>query len=252
MTVLLVAGWAASLVFAAGITVQIRRFTNVDLLPAPPAKPSAGFSDAHRAGWAGVTVAALAAAALAPSEALRANAGQLFLLASTIGGFLAGSAAPAGFQRIVHPLIACAAAANAGAAVLGAVNGTGWEAVLQTYLTKGKYGAPWGAGDLLMAFLHSVILSFGFRVFAQRALVKRCAPPPAAGTGPGRRSAARIVRFAHALTRRVRAPGTLWRLRAAWSPPPPLGCCSPRPRAPPWACPRSWRWRWRRAASPSR
>ena len=171
---LLVIGWAATLVLAAAATVQIRKFTNVDLLPAAPVAKGAGFSNAHRAGWAAVGAASLLVAALAPAEPARL-AGQLFMLAATIGGFLAGSAAPAAFQKVVHPLIACAGAANVGAAVLGAVNGAGWEAVLRAYLTKGKYGAPWGAGDLLMAFLHSVILSFGFRVFAQRALMRRCA-----------------------------------------------------------------------------
>lgn len=39
------------------------------------------------------------------------------------------------------------------------------------FLTKGV-GAM-GAGDILMSFLGTVILSFGFRVFAQRDLMKR-------------------------------------------------------------------------------
>jgi hypothetical protein len=149
MGVILV-GWASTLVFAASATVQIRKFTNVELLPAPPAAKGAGFCNVHRAGWAAVGAASLLAAAVAPPEAARL-AGQLFMLAATVGGFLAGSAAPAGVQRVVHPLIACAAAANAGAALLGAMNGLGWEGVLRMYLTKGRGGAPWGAGDLLMA-----------------------------------------------------------------------------------------------------
>ena len=33
-----------------------------------------------------------------------------------------------------------------------------------------------GAGDLLMSFLGVVILSFGFRIFGQRRLMKRHAP----------------------------------------------------------------------------
>ena len=173
---LIIVGWASTLVFAAAATVQIRKFTNVELLSAPPAAKSTGFTNAHRAGWAGLGAASLLAAAVAPPEAARV-AGQVFMLAATVGGFLAGSCAPAGVQRVVHPLIACAAAANAGAALLGAINGVGWEGVLRMYLTKGRGGAPLGAGDLLMAFLNSVILSFGFRVFAQRALMKRCASP---------------------------------------------------------------------------
>lgn len=173
---MLVFGWASTLVVAAVTTVQVRKVTNVELLPAPPASKAAGFSDSHRLGWAAVALSSLLTAAVAPPEAARA-AGHTFMLSATVGGFLAGSAAPPAAQRIVHPLIACALAANAGAALLGAVTGAGWEGVLTAYLTKGKAGAAWGAGDALMAFLHSVILSFGFRVFAQRALMRRCVHP---------------------------------------------------------------------------
>jgi putative effector of murein hydrolase len=168
---LLVAGWAATLAVAAVSTVQIRKMARVELLPATPPPPSAGFSDAHRLGWAVGGGVALVMSAAAPAEGARALAAQAFLLAATVGGFLAGSAAPAALQRAVHPLITCALAANAAAALLGAVSGAGWEGTLRLYLTKG-HGAA-GAGDLLMAFLHSVILSFGFRVFAQRALMRR-------------------------------------------------------------------------------
>ena len=169
---LLVFGWAATLTSAATATVQIRKFTNVELLPAPPAVKGAGFTNAHRIGWAAIGAGSLLVASLSSGDTASA-AGQVFMLASTVGGFLAGSAAPAAVQRVVHPLIACAAAANAAAMLLGAISGVGWEAVLRAYLTKGKGGAALGAGDALMAFLNSVILSFGFRVFAQRALLKR-------------------------------------------------------------------------------
>ena len=169
---LLVAGWAATLLVAALTTVQIRKLTNIELLPAPPAAPPAAFPPAVRVGWAATAVASLLVAAMGPPEAARL-AGSAFMLACTVGGFLAGTAAPAGVQKLVHPLIACALAANAGAAVLGSVSGAGWEGVLGAYLTKGKAGAALGAGDFLMSFLHSVILTFGFRVFAQRALMRR-------------------------------------------------------------------------------
>ncbi len=169
---LLLCGWVASLLFAAFITVRIRAVTNVELLPVPPAAKAAGFSLAHRAGWAVALCASLLALAVAPASLQHLAVGA-FMLSATIVGFLAGSATPAGVQKVLHPLIACALFANAAAALAGAMTGAGWEGVLRAYLTKGKAGAALGAGDWLMAFLHSVILSFGFRVFAQRALMKR-------------------------------------------------------------------------------
>jgi len=169
---LLIVGWAATLVVAALTTVQIRKVTRVDLLPAPPARKAAAFTAVHRTAWAALAAGSLLAAAAAPPQAAQL-AGHLFMLSATVSGFLAGSAAPGAVQRVIHPLIACAMAANAGAAVLGAVTGAGWQGVLSAYLTKGFAGASWGAGDVLMAFLHSVILSFGFRVFSQRQLLKR-------------------------------------------------------------------------------
>lgn len=170
VTGLLCVGWLASLLFAAVITVRIREATRVELLPVPPVAKSAGFGTAHAIGWTAVAGCSVAALLLAPDSH---TALHLFLLASTICGFLGGSALPAKVQRVLHPLIACGLVANAAAAAAGAITGTGYDAILGAYLTKGKAGAALGAGDWLMAFLHSVILSFGFRVFAQRALMRR-------------------------------------------------------------------------------
>ena len=158
--------------FAAVTTVAIRRLTSVELLPTPPAKYSGGFTQLHTTGWALLAAASLAAIVAAPGH-LTSTCVQAFMLSATVLGFLVGSSATPGVKNVLHPLITCAAAANAAAYVAGALSGVGWESVLRAFLTKGKAGAPWGAGDLLMAFLHSVILSFGFRVFAQRQLMRR-------------------------------------------------------------------------------
>lgn len=41
---------------------------------------------------------------------------------------------------------------------------------------QGAGGAPLGGGDILMSFLGVVILSFGFKIFGQRRLMRRHAP----------------------------------------------------------------------------
>ena len=177
VALLLCVGFVATLLFAANITVRIRAVTATQLLPQPSLPPVQGFTRAHHAVWAaGWAVGGLALALAPPGTNAAAAALVLFLLASTVVGFLMGSSLPKTVSRILHPLIVCAAFTNASAALAGSLQGAalgGYSSVLRGYLTKGVGGAAWGVGDGLMAFLHCVILSFGFRVFAQRALMKR-------------------------------------------------------------------------------
>ncbi len=84
-------------------------------------------------------VVALAAAVSGP-PALAALGGVGFLLAATVLGFLAGSALPPAAVRLAHPLVVCAATTNAGAALLGALNGSGYLATLRTFLTQVSQG----------------------------------------------------------------------------------------------------------------
>ena len=44
------------------------------------------------------------------------------------------------------------------------------------FLTKSKDGALPGPGDALMGFLGVVVLTFGFQIFGQRALLRRHLP----------------------------------------------------------------------------
>ncbi|KAK9821310.1 hypothetical protein WJX81_008067 [Elliptochloris bilobata] len=168
-------GMPASLLFTAQVAVGIRALCRTQMEPQPPPRPQLSFSRAHHVGWGIVAVIALAAAVLGPPD-LAAVGRAGFLLAATVLGFLAGSALPPAAARLAHPLVVCAAAANLGAAALGALTGAGYLATLRTFLTKGAGGAPWGAGDLLMSFLGVVILHFGFRIHAQRRLMMRHGP----------------------------------------------------------------------------
>ena len=169
VSLLLALGWLTSLLFAAAVTVRIRAATKVELLPVPPAPKAAPFTAAQSLGWASLGGASAAWLLVDPSSQLALHA---FLLAATICGFLAGTALPPKVQKVMHPLFACALVANAAAAAAGQVTGLGHFGALAAYLTKGSTSFL-GAGDWLMAFLHSVILSFGFRVFSQRQLMRR-------------------------------------------------------------------------------
>ncbi|KAK3259572.1 hypothetical protein CYMTET_31436, partial [Cymbomonas tetramitiformis] len=100
-----------------------------------------------------------------------ATAGVPFLLGVIVVSFLYGSSLSAGVKKILHPLVFCFLATDAAALLLGTVTGTSMVTVLKSFLTKGA--GPMGAGDFLMAFLGPVILSFGFRMYEQRELMKQ-------------------------------------------------------------------------------
>jgi len=170
--VVLVVGMVASLVATAQAAVAIRRLTKTSTLATAPAKPKPAFGAAHCYAWAGAAAASLAAAAAGVPGLGALTPASAFMLSATVGGHLLGSSAPAGVRAVLHPVLTMALTAVAGAQVLAAVApGASFDGVLGAYLAKGA--GPMGAGDLLMSFLGCVILSFGFRIFEQRAIMRR-------------------------------------------------------------------------------
>jgi len=134
--------------------------------PPPPASPQtvAGV-------WGSVWVAALLIAELgiSPEASL---VGVPYMLASVVGSFLIGLSFPDKVKKVVHPLVTCFILTDAAIIIRGLIYGVDWATSLGSFLTRGV-GGTLGAGDLLLKFLGCVILSFGFRVYEQRALVKR-------------------------------------------------------------------------------
>lgn len=203
---LVLLGMPLTLYVTAGLVAVIRSLTCVKLLPVPPGAALPPFRAAHGAAWAALAALGLAGAVAddalltgvasafgspamqaltavgaveggtAVSAAdIRTAAKSLFLLAGTVGGLLVGSGVcpPALAKVLPHPVVVTALAGNGACAALGAVTGDGYWQTLQAYLTKGKVGAAPGAGDALMGFLGCVVLSFGFHIYGQRALLFR-------------------------------------------------------------------------------
>ena len=143
-----------------------------EMIPAEPmAKPSP-FSSLELAAWSVISVASFAAALKYP-ELLGTNARTClpFLLGSTVIGYIVGSGLPSALKKVFHPIICCALAADLAAFAFGYFSKSGFYPILGYYLTKVSSNP--GAGDILMGFLGSVILSFAFSMFKQRKLVKR-------------------------------------------------------------------------------
>ncbi|XP_076916919.1 plastidal glycolate/glycerate translocator 1, chloroplastic-like isoform X2 [Bidens hawaiensis] len=169
---ILVGGWLASLAVAGYSAIAVRKLVKTEMIPAEPmAKPSP-FSSLELAAWGVISVASFVAALKYP-ELLGTNARTClpFLLGFTVIGYIVGSGLPSGLKKVFHPIICCALAADLAAFAFGYFSKLGFYPILGYYLTKVSSNP--GAGDILMGFLGSVILSFAFSMFKQRKLVKR-------------------------------------------------------------------------------
>ncbi|VAH17573.1 unnamed protein product [Triticum turgidum subsp. durum] len=165
-------GWFASLAVAGYTALTVRKIVKTELIAAEPmGKPSA-FVTLEFWAWGAVFVASFATAFVNPTAlGTTARTCLPFMLASTVLGYMVGSGLPAGIKKLLHPIICCALSANLSAVAYGYLSGSGIDAALGDYLTKVPSNP--GAGDVLMGFLGSVILSFAFSMFKQRKLVKR-------------------------------------------------------------------------------
>lgn len=172
---ILLVGMPASCLFAASLVLGIRRLTGVAMLPISPGVPPTPFGIVHMVGCALVAAAGALGLTVAERDSPAAAAGGgLFLAAATVGGLIFGSVPPAVIAPYLpHPVVACVVFAQAGCAIAGQLSGRGYWAELKGFLTKGKDGALPGPGDLLMGFLGVVVLTFGFQIFSQRALLRR-------------------------------------------------------------------------------
>lgn len=165
-------GWFASLCVAGFTAIAVRKIVKTEMIDAEPmAKPSP-FSPTEVWAWSGVFLISFVAALFYPT-ALGTSARTClpFLLASTVLGYMVGSGLPSDVKKVFHPIICCALSADLAALAFGYLSKSGLDPVLGNYLTKVSSNP--GAGDILMGFLGSVILSFAFSMFKQRKLVKR-------------------------------------------------------------------------------
>eukprot|EP00850_Spirogloea_muscicola_P013520 SM000092S24488 [mRNA] locus=s92:212628:215262:+ [translate_table: standard] len=164
---ILVLGWAASLAITGLSAAQMRQIVRTKMEPAEPAAKPSPFTVQEVAGWS-VALAAGFALALAKPTALGtvATTALPYFLSATVLGYMLGSRMPPGSRKLLHPIITCAVFADLAALLLAWASGATFSTVLGSYLTKSASNP--GAGDLLMAFLGSVILSFAFAMFRQR------------------------------------------------------------------------------------
>ncbi|XP_075108671.1 plastidal glycolate/glycerate translocator 1, chloroplastic [Nicotiana tabacum] len=169
---ILVGGWLASLCVAGFTAIAVRKMVKTEMIPAEPMSKPSPFSSLEVWTWSGIFLASFVGALLYPT-ALGTSARTClpFLLSSTVLGYLVGSGLPLAVKKVFHPIICCAVSADLAAIAFGCLSRSGVDPVLGDYLTKAASNP--GAGDILMGFLGSVIISFAFSMFKQRKLVKR-------------------------------------------------------------------------------
>ena len=59
-----------------------------------------------------------------------------FMLASTVMGYLVGTAVPTAVSTVLHPLVTCALVANLGAFAYTSVSGLTFDSIAKSYLAK--------------------------------------------------------------------------------------------------------------------
>ncbi|CAJ1931000.1 unnamed protein product [Sphenostylis stenocarpa] len=169
---IIVGGWLATLCVTGLTAIGVRKAVKTELIDAEPMEKPSPFSSTEVWVWTGVLLISFAASLVFPTAlGTRARTYLPFLLASTVLGYMIGSGLPSSVQKVFHPIIFCAASAELTAVAFGFLSKLGLDAVLGYYLTNSSSNP--GAGDILMGFLGSVILSFAFSMFKQRKLVKR-------------------------------------------------------------------------------
>lgn len=168
---IVVVGFVTTIAFSATSANFIRKFTGTELLPVPPAKPAPPTEDYVYKLWMGV----LAVSAIS-AVATGANAAKVVaMLSATVCSFLVGNLPD--FKSKMNPIVTTSVLSNVAAAALGALTGDGWMKMLSLYRTGVPFGletiSGLGAGDILMTFLGSVILSFAFKVYGARKIIAR-------------------------------------------------------------------------------
>ncbi|XP_010933398.2 plastidal glycolate/glycerate translocator 1, chloroplastic [Elaeis guineensis] len=169
---ILVGGWLASLSVAGYTAITIRRIVKTVMIPAEPMTRPSPFTSVELWAWTAIFISTFILALVSPiALGTSARTCLPFLLAATVLGYMVGSGLPSNVKKLFHPIICCAFAADLAALAYGYFSRSGTDAVLADYLTKVSSNP--GAGDILMGFLGSVIISFAFSMFQQRKLMKR-------------------------------------------------------------------------------
>ena len=169
---IIVFGFISTIAFSATSASVIRQATGTTMLPVAPVKPAPPTEAYVYKLWGAVFVASVVATLVGANAS---GAKVAAMVSATVCSFLVGSLPD--IKAKMNPIVTTAVLTNVAAAALGALTGDGWMKMLSLYRTGVPFGLETigglGAGDILMTFLGSVILSFAFKVFEARKIIVR-------------------------------------------------------------------------------
>jgi putative effector of murein hydrolase len=174
---LLAGGFVVTCAFSAKLATKVREFTGVEMqeLPAEKAKEPTSDFVKQLVGFT-TMMAFLFANWLPATDQYQSFFVTVGLVGATVSSLLIGNVKDV--KAKMNPIVTCAALSNLGVYIMGLCTGAGYQATLKLYKSGVSFNnidslSSMGAGDILMAFLGSVIVSFAFKVYGARKIIKR-------------------------------------------------------------------------------
>lgn len=172
LVALVAGGWAVTLGAVALLAGLVKKGVDTDLGTSPNMPSAAPYSLWEILTWAGVGAASGVVSYVAPNAfgLHQATVAAPFFICATVIGFLLGSQVPKQVKKFVHPVITAAVFVNVITFIAAAMTNRSFETMLGLYVTKSMQ-AP-GGGDLLLALLGPLTLTYAFTIFRQRSILK--------------------------------------------------------------------------------
>ena len=174
---LLVAGFVVTCAFSAKLATTVRQMTGVEMQPLPQEKGKPPTTDLVKQLVGFTTMMSyLSASWLPATDAYQPFFVTVGLVGATVSSLLIGNLNEV--KAKMNPIVTCAVLSNLGVYIMGLCTGAGYQATLKLYKSGVSFTdmnslSAMGAGDILMAFLGSVIVSFAFKVYGARKIIKR-------------------------------------------------------------------------------
>ena len=155
----------------------MRQMTGVEMQPLPQEKGKPPTTDLVKQLVGFTTMMSyLSASWLPATDAYQPFFITVGLVGATVSSLLIGNVNEV--KAKMNPIVTCAVLSNLGVYIMGLCTGAGYQATLKLYKSGVSFTdmnslSAMGAGDILMAFLGSVIVSFAFKVYGARKIIKR-------------------------------------------------------------------------------
>lgn len=169
---LVAGGWIVTLGAVALLAGLVKKGVQTNLTSSANMSSAGPYSLWEVLTWAGVGAVSGLVAYLAPNAfgLHQATVAAPFFICATVIGFLLGSQVPKPFKKILHPVITAAVFVNVITFLAAAATNRSFETVLGLYLTK-SLQTP-GGGDILMALLGPLTLTYALTLFRQRSVLR--------------------------------------------------------------------------------